>query len=349
MVGDSEPLVVETAWPHLVIVYNLLHSFFHACPHDPHFNVTFERSIFGLFQSPDSKEREQIVLFFFTYLSKYPERESNIWRQMADTLVQYRQGCADPFAVPPILLFFSRRFVDPPPELDSLRWQIYRDVVVPLASSPHVLSFQARIEAIVRVVAVEKPIEIANFVKYLTKVFPFRRDAKQLPFIAWLERMAESVPRPNFWLIARPLFVVYATLAASELSNVVGASFRIWDNATLMPMIIENAKIIYPIMLHALAQSLRVSLKEGNENQASSVLRIMQECNRSLFEDLVLAENKRSTPTESTDEDPSELGEYRWPWATIARAAARNDETLQLSDILVDIARYYKTPDRSEV
>jgi hypothetical protein len=49
MVGDSEPLVVETAWPHLAIVYNLLHSFFHACPRDSHFDVTFAGSLFSFF------------------------------------------------------------------------------------------------------------------------------------------------------------------------------------------------------------------------------------------------------------------------------------------------------------
>jgi hypothetical protein len=123
--------------------------------------------------------------------------------------------------------------------------------------------------------AVERPIQLVNFVAYLTKVFPFRRVTKQLPFIAWLKRMAAFVPRPNFWLIARPLFIVYAALAVSDPSNVVEASFRIWENGPLMLMILDNAKIVYPMMVPAPAKAIRVGWKGGTQNRASSVLKTM--------------------------------------------------------------------------
>jgi hypothetical protein len=334
-------LVVETAWSHLSIVYDLLQAFFKECPRDPHFTPDFERSFFRLFHSPDFNEREQVVIFFFQYVGVYPEREKELWKAMAGTLVQYRQGYGDPFAVTPILVFLSRRFADRPPGLEELRWQIYRDAVVPLASSPHLLSFKDRIEIVVRIMAAGRPIETVTFVQYLVKMFPFRKVTKQVPYIAWLERMAQSVARPNFGLVARPLFVVYAALALSDSSNVVEASFRIWENGTLTPMIIDNARVIYPLMYTALMKAVRVHWKAGTQNRASWVLRAMRDCHSSLFEHLSLAQKKRNTQADSPS-DTSPHTENMRKWATIARTAGRNDSTLHVGEILADFGRYYR-------
>jgi hypothetical protein len=209
-------------------------------------------------------------------------------------LVQYRQGYGEPFAVTPILVFMSWRFADRPLEPEELRWQIYRDAVVPLASSPHVLSFKERIEIIVRIMAAERPIEMVTFVRYLTKVFPFRRVTKQVPYMAWLERMAQFIARPDFALVAWQLFVVYAALALSDSSHVVEASFMIWDNATLTAMIVDNAKVIHPLIYGALIKAARVHWKAGTQNHASWVLKAMRNCNSSLFEYLSLTEKKET-------------------------------------------------------
>jgi hypothetical protein len=303
----------------------------------------------ALFQSPDFNERSQIVIFVLKYISEYPDREIKLWKSMAGTLIQYRQGYVDPFAVTPILAFFGRRFADRPPQFEELRWQIYTDAVVPLASTPHILSFNDRIEAIVRIMSAERPMTIVTFVRYLIKVFPFRRVTKQAPFIAWLEKMAESVPRSNFWLIARPLFVVYAFLAVSDSVAVVEASFKIWDNGPITPMIMDNAKIIYPIMLTALTKSARAGGKGEIQNHISSVLRVMHECHPALFEQLVHVEKGKKSLAAASVGQISEFVEISRNWASIARAAWKRDQTLQITDIMSEFGNYFQARNRYSI
>lgn len=258
---------------------------------------------------------------------------------MAFTLVQYRQGLIDPFAVTPILVFFARRFGEHPSGLAELQWQIYRQAIVPLASTPHLLSFLNRIEAVVRLLGVERPSELVKFVVYLTRVFPYGRLVKQIPFIGWMERMAASVQRSDFGKIVSPLFGIYAELALCDASSVVEASFKIWENGKLIPVIVQHSPAIYPIMYPAITKASHMHWKQGTQHHAFGVLTTMRDCNQVLFDKLVLrARNKKTARG-----DPADSGDGMRIWTMIAREAGHRDKTLPLSAILAELGRFYKT------
>jgi hypothetical protein len=161
-----------------------------------------------------------------------------------------------------------------------------------------------------------------------------------------MQRMAESVPKGEFWRVARPLFIVYATLALSDSANVVGASFSIWDSGLLVPMIADNAHIFFPIMYAALSKASKLHWKTGIQNRASHALRAMRDCNTSFFDAMALAERKKRISGESFGGETHTEGKTMHTWATIARTAGRTDRTVPVADKLVEFGKFFKALDR---
>jgi hypothetical protein len=112
MKGDAEPVMVDIAREHWQLVYPILSQYFRANPRDPHFNLSFKRRFFflRLLHAPDCAERELVVGFLQDWVSKFPDRERDVWEAMGQILAEDRQGLVPPYAVPAILSFFTTRF-----------------------------------------------------------------------------------------------------------------------------------------------------------------------------------------------------------------------------------------------
>jgi hypothetical protein len=169
----------------------------------------------------------------------------------------------------------------------------------------------------------------------MIKVFPFASVSKQIPYIRWLEQMLESVSSEEFCHIARPLFALYANLAVSDSSHVAEASFRIWENPIIAPMMFENSEICYHMLHLPVMKSMRGHWQTSTQSRAMAVLRFMQDCDPLMFKSLLMEKPTIEKTVTSGDE-------YERIWSMIVRAASRKDRTLPIAKILTGIASHFK-------
>jgi hypothetical protein len=340
--GDYEPFVVDIAWAHLALIYDLLLAFFTAKPKDPHFTLTFERNLLNLFNAPDPTERTVLADFFSKYCEQWPDREKNLWAAMGFMLKQYRQKDVDPYLVTPVLVFYANRFKEPK-ALADFRAVLLKEAITPLISSQHLLSFTDRIKDVV--LAFKGQSTLLNFIKDVIARWPEGCPGKQVGYLTFINSLAENVGEKEFPHIMKLLFGLYAQLGVSQFAKVAEASFKVWSNVKILPRILDHTKTIFLILHPSLIKTMNEHWRQITQTQALSALKAMQELDPVVFDQLKLGPGKnkpkKGAPPPPVDEV---LGAKSRNWSTVARLAARADRTLVLPQMLANITALFGNP-----
>jgi hypothetical protein len=338
--ADAEPVMVDVARDHIVRVYPLLAQFFRANPGDAHFAAPFQRRFLQLMHAPDAAEREHVVAFAREWVARFPDRERSVWEWMAERLVEYRQGMLDPFAVPAILSFFAVRFKESLPDLLELRDAILRKSIIPLKSGMHLLSYIPKMTAILDIFIEIDQSFATEMVCSLIASFPRGRLAKQVPYIQWIIATTEKVPLADFPNLCPTLFSFLADMVRQCSSKVVETSCKIFQNLKIIPLIIDNTHLIYPVMLAALNQTVTDHWKLATQNYAFSTIRAMQDLDPAQFDGLKGPPKKKKKvksppPPSETDQKSHKI------WAAIVRRAGQLDPSLPAVKLLAMLANEF--------
>jgi hypothetical protein len=339
LAGDVEPTMIDIARDHLLLVYPLLIRYFSARPNDPHFDDAFQHRALALLEAPDWAERELVVAFLLEWVSTFPEREEAVWKAMSAMLIEYRQNMRGPYAVLAVLAFFLPRFRAGREDLAPLRNQILRRALLPLRSGYHLVSYIAKLSAVLDFFIERDPGFALKLTKVLIDTFPFGCVAKQVPYTQWIIQITEKVLPTDFPHLCGPLFALMAELAVSDSSKVVEASFKIFQNIKIIPMIMDNTNVIFPVMVAAVSRTMNEHWKLSTQNHAFAIIRAMQDLDPGTFEELKLgipAKKKRERPESSREDQKAHK-----QWAAIARSAARADGSIQPSKVLVNVAQQF--------
>jgi hypothetical protein len=341
MAADYEPLMTDIAREHLFLVYSLLTRFLRASWWVPQFSPPFERRFLHLLGVPDVCERELVVAFLVAYVRVFPNREHDIWTRMAHMLDEYTQGELDPYAVTPILSFFSARFPGAREPLFALRNCVFRNSIAPLRTGDHLLSYLPKLTVVVDFFIRMNPSFATEFSRLLIATFPFRRPFKQVPYLNWIICVAGKVPIEETAFLCREFFDLMVRLATSHSSKVVEALLKVWSTVGLLPMIMDHARTIYPKMHPAITGLMCTHWRLSTRVQAMNALETMQEIDPQVFGDLQQIARKRMEPSVGPleFEDPTQKN-----WAIVIRKAGRRDRNLQVAVLLTKLFGHFGTP-----
>jgi hypothetical protein len=172
-------------------------------------------------------------------------------------------------------------------------------------------------------------------------MYPVGRFSKQVQFIQWIINVTGRIPPADFSDLLVPLFGLFRRLAASNSSKVVEASFKIWSDEKVIPMIIDSAQKIYPLMHDAIFRTMSEHWKPTTQQAASSAIQAMQDVDPFVFDALKLGQKrKKDLKTNSQSED---LNRLQKSWAVVVRGASRNDRKLLAARILVRVAQFFSS------
>lgn len=342
---DEEPILTDIAWPHLSLVYGLLIDFFKVAPKDPHFDSEFELKMTKQCAALDYNERSQVLTFFKAYVIAYPDRELRIWRRMAYMLMMYKEGVTEPFAVTPILVFFSVRFADlTKPELIEESNKIFDEAIIPLISSRHLASHWKPLQEIFGIFIGRDASVAVRLTNEVIRRFPEAKPSKQILFLNMLSFLAEKLSLDDFQILARRLFNLYARVARYSASKIVEASFRIWGNVNIIPKVLENTSVIFPLMHPAISTAMWFHWNNSTQNAALNALKSMNELDPLVFTQLNQTTNKKNVG----EADEAQTRQVHKNWALVARQAAKVDRTFNLAQALTEMQMKFNNPHQKQ-
>lgn len=347
---DDEPILVDIAWAHLSLVYQLLLDYQKISPTDKRFDKNFMNLIYSLLHAPDGNERSSIVTFLTTYLDTYPDKETEVMDILANCLIGYRDKVYDPFCVIPSLRIFQARF-SLKTEIDEKHLNYFYRAILPMHSSKHIFSFYGYLTEIIGFfISLRSDLSITIFHNVL-KFFPEVRPSKQILFINLITFIVERVPPESFETIIEPLFSLLARCSQSSHYKVVNSSFQIWGNNTILPMILDNTRAIYPIVYPWFNKTMKEHWSVRSQNAALSTLKSMHDTDPFMFDELSQNQNGANNKNKQQQQQPvvplidPHAAQLHKNWAMVARAAAKVDKNVNLAKILADIqVRFNSNP-----
>lgn len=338
---DDEPLIFDVNWPHLNLIYQLFFKYQNLRPADERFTIEFHRKMMKNLLAPDPNERDMMLQFFKDYVIAFPDRENMVWVELSFYLINYKENAIPPFAVMPILLFFNERFAETTCNTE-LSDKIFKDAIIPLISSKHILSFYGALTQMFEIfIARDQGIAFRLALQVILR-FPVSKPSKQILFIRLLNFLTEKVTSSDFELLAKPLFTLYAYCSTLNNGKVVDASFQIWSNVQIIPMILDNTRIIYPILHPALTRTMKKHWSTSTQNQALNTLRNMHDIDPFMFDELNLGNPKKMMAFVEPDVTAATVAHKNW--AIIARVAASKYSDFNLARILADIQMKFNKP-----
>lgn len=332
---DEEPKVVNNSMAHLNLVYLILIKMISILPYELFAKNNLIESLFNVAHSPDLSERDTLSQVLVAHFMCFQDSRQYIINRASSLLIEYRQSIVPPFCVWPSLILFFRIFKQSLPSINSDLMNVFWGAIVPLLTTQHLCSFIVPLRNVIDLmVSINSSIPF-QILLYSIKQFPILSSSKQFFFIELLNSLAEKLRLQDFSDVSKPLFKLYARSAISQNARVADASFKIWSSTDMVPRILDNAKVIFPIVHNSIVRSSREHWNSNVQNKALSVLKSMRDINPFLFEEL---NSQRIGPPKSTQGASEQK-----MWAIIARKAAKTDRDVNLAAVLGEVQLSFNT------
>ena len=325
LITDDTQLFMEVNWPHLSLIYAFIAQYQSLYPNDPHLDLNFVLELTSQSQSCDNNERECIVNFIISYVSTHQDFIPNIMRKYFSIIYGYLEGTHYPFGVSPALKFILSVVKLPNSSVLDMYKQFFYTGILPLLTTHHLSSFYSLLsQHFDYFISLDSSLS-SIIIQYIISHWPVSFPSKQIIYLGILHKALEKMPLKQFIELSPKIFNFYADCMLSKSYKVAEVSLKIWNNNAIYSLIIENTKVIIPIVMKPLSHMMK---KHWNENTRKTALITFQ---------LIHNLDTNSKYTKKILEQPSQENDIQKIWALIARTGAKNDKELKLSPILLSI------------
>lgn len=329
---NDEPYIIEVNWPHLQIIYQIIKNYYTIIKQDDWYHQL--RKVFNdLLYSADPNEREEILNFFLEYVKMYPDQLEPVLTEFSYKLIEYRSHNGLPFPVTIILRFYIEQVKQAPQVTQFLR-DIWVTSIIPLISSQHTVTIYPVLMNVIDALTEKDPLIPKETLKIALHQYPEACPSKQISYFFFLNFLAEKLSPEDFEIMCQPLFRLYARCAvSSQHAKVIEASFKIWQNVKILQMIMDNTKLIFPIVFPAYQKIMKEHWKAATQDAALNAIKSMHDLDPFVYDELTQAQKKGLL---SPHDGGFEMAIHK-NWALIARTAAKTDKSVNLAKVLADI------------
>ena len=335
--SDDLVVLVEPAWAHVTICYQILQAIMEKMPDHRHFSREYVLSLISRFFSSDATERQILASIIVAFKDKRPELKDAIFKRCCYMVVDYMDKQKTPHHMAPALTVMLSVFKEKPPtDQEPTHFDDYRLYVLPALGAPHYTSFHQQMKEIIELFVKGAPnVAALVTVKALMTHFPKTRSLKTVNFLHLLTTSLTKITRRDFKELMKPVFLLFADCSASCQVKVSEASVHLWNKIELEPLIMDNARFIFPLVYGILSQA---SKEIWSQDIINAIDEIFQDMNR--IDSFVFQELCRSN-TQNPPASPTNPAADVKKWATVARAAARRDHDVNLAAKLAEIQRVF--------
>lgn len=188
----------DRQWSILVLSYKLLNLFMVSSYITPNLlmqtiSQEFISKLFRCFQSPDSRERQEVKSILYAIAGRIPERGMIIMSLMRKSVIDSINDEPIHWGLPQILELFTSIITSIPQYTRSNFDDILKQYLLPLHLSHQFTSFSTPILNLVKTVIQKNPKELASIVvSFLLNHFPAASQKKQIAFIKEIEEIVKN-------------------------------------------------------------------------------------------------------------------------------------------------------------
>lgn len=211
--------------------------------------------------------------------------------------------------------------------------EIYFKYILPLLGAVHFPICSDSMYSIVDQFVKGNPKLVMPTISELVKHFPITRSVKTISFLKMLTNAMTKINVRDFKKNMKLLFHLFVKCTVGPQVKVSDASLGIWHKIELEPLIMDNAKIIFPFVYPILSKGMRENWSQDIINNIDDIFQTMNRIDSFIFQELC-----RQKPSQNVNVNTND---HLKTWAIIARAAAKSDRNLNLATKLAEIQRVF--------
>ncbi|GMJ08210.1 hypothetical protein like AT3G26020 [Hibiscus trionum] len=302
---EEEEPSMDPSWPHLQIVYEFLLRFIASPETDAklakrYVDQSFITKLLGLFDSEDPREREYLKTILHRIYGKFMAHRPFIRKAINNIFfrlifeTEKHNGIAELLE---ILGSIINGFALPLKEEHKV---FLVRVLIPL-NKPKCLAMYHQQLSYCITQFVEKDCKLADTViRGLLKYWPITNSSKEIMFLNELEEVLEATQPTEFQRCMIPLFHQIARCLNSLHFQVAERALFFWNNDYIENLIIQNRKVILPIIFPALEKNARNHWNQAVHSLTLNVRKIFYDLDPDLFKECLLKFQENESKEDET-------------------------------------------------
>ncbi|XVE78424.1 hypothetical protein DITRI_Ditri13aG0143800 [Diplodiscus trichospermus] len=337
---EEEEPAMDPAWPHLQVVYELLLRFVASPETDAklakrYIDHSFVLKLLDLFDSEDQREREYLKTILHRIYGKFMVHRPFIRKAINNIFYRFifetekHNGIAELLE---ILGSIINGFALPLKEEHKL---FLLRALIPLHKPKCVSMYHQQLSYCITQF-VEKDFKLADTViRGLLKYWSVTNSSKEVMFLGELEEVLEATQAAEFQRCMVPLFRQIARCLNSLHFQVAERALFLWNNDHIRNLIIQNRKVILPIIFPALERNTRGHWNQAVQSLTLNVKKIFTDADQSLFDEWLA----RFQEDETKEKEMQEKRELTWKrLEDVSASTAVSNEAVLVSRLVSSLA-----------
>lgn len=309
---EDEPSM-DPAWPHLQIGYEFLLRFVTSPETDAklakrYIDQSFILKLLDLFDSEDTREREYLKTILHRIYGKFMVHRPFIRKAINNIFFRFifetekHNGIAEFLE---ILGSIINGFALPLKEEHKV---FLVRALIPLHKPKCVAAYHQQLSYCITQF-IEKDCKLADTViRGLLKYWPVTNSSKEVMFLNELEEVLEGTQPPEFQRCMVPLFHQIAHCLNSLHFQVAERALFFWNNDHIENLIMQNRKVILPIIFPALEKNARSHWNQAVRSLTLNVRKIFYDHDTELFNEF----SSKFQDDESKEKEKEARRETTW-------------------------------------
>ncbi|KAG0308238.1 hypothetical protein BGZ98_008579 [Dissophora globulifera] len=316
---EDEP-VLEMAWPHLQIVYEIFLRFIESAD----FNTNLaKRHLLELFDSEDPRERDFLKTTLHRIYGKFLNLRAFIRRSINNVFLQFvyeKQRHNGISELLEILGSIINGFATP---LKSEHKTFLTKVLMPLHKVKSLSLYHPQLAYCVVQFLEKDPTLTEEVVHGLLRFWPKVNSPKEVMFLNEIEEILDVIEPLEFVKIEVPLFTQIARCVSSPNFQVAERALYYWNNEYIVNLIHDNANEILPIVFQSLYKNSKTHWNRTIHGLVYNALKLFMDVTPKLFDECT------NQYRQARQDDRQRLMDREEQWQRLEQQAADNYANLK--------------------
>lgn len=285
---DEDDPVLDPAWPHLQLVYDLLIRFidsseFNVSLSKKYADQTFVLELISLFDNEDPRERDLLKTVLHRIYGRFLNIRALIRRTISNVFLEFIYETDRHNGIAEFLEFLGsiiNGFALPLKEEHKI---FLVKVLIPLHKARSYTVFHSQLSYCVQQYVVKDPSLSKTVILGLLKVWPVKNGNKQVAFLDEIEPLIEVMELEQFGEIVSPLFTQLDKCIASPQFNVAERALHYWNNFNIVAKMMKYIPIILPIVYETIYLHSRTHWYRSIHVMSFHALKVMMESDPKFF------------------------------------------------------------------
>lgn len=319
---EDEP-VLELAWPHLQVVYELFLRFVESSELNTSYakkyiDQSFVLQLLELFDSEDPRERDFLKTTLHRIYGKFLSLRAFIRRSINNVFFQFiyeterHNGIAELLE---ILGSIINGFALPLKEEHKV---FLTRVLIPLHKARSLAMYHPQLAYCVVQFLEKDSLLTEDVILGLLRYWPKTNSQKEVMFLNEIEEVLDVIEPSEFVKIQVPLFQQLQRCVRSQHFQVAERALYFWNNEYVVNLMGDNIHIILPIVFDALYDSSKTHWNQTIHTLVYNALKLFMEINPAFF-DLCSSESQQQRQLQPQREENREIA-----WRNVRETALAN-------------------------